>query len=356
MQIYVLLNLIFLVTIIIIVSILKHTSKDNLKIPKESKSYNVSFVTEQLQYWHKRDIPLTIIENIHIVWIENGTVKVLKESKYDGQKFLYVKKALEKVSRLDTTLKGPLFINCCDNMVEDQNVPILSFNIKKDRWGKGALLLPDAYCLSFYTDRTKSHYYSDFKFRDTVPWDKKKISAVFRGQETNILRTHLVRQSYTEYDVKIIGDIHKNRIPGVNDYLYGEYMSKRHQSKYKYLINIDGYGSAWNRTVWHLRSNSIMLMYTNFISYSTYGLEPHIHYVPLRIDEHSNNVTELINKMEDNPIDAYNLQKNATAFIKERLALPEIGYYIDSIVKGALDICKHIEKDILIYMIEKHET
>jgi hypothetical protein len=97
--------------------------------------------------------------------------------------------------------------------------------------------------------------------------------------------------------------------------------------KYKYLILVDGFTSAFHRGYWQLFSNSVLFKQTSpdFQWYYN-ALEPYVHYIPFE-----NDLSDLIDKIkwaQEHDLVVQQIVHNANDFAHTHLTYADIMLYV----------------------------
>jgi hypothetical protein len=106
-----------------------------------------------------------------------------------------------------------------------------------------------------------------------------------------------------------------------NSILNKEYLTLKEFTQYKYILNIDGYGTSYDGTIWKLRSNSLVIWITdennNMYSLGWYYplLKPYLHFVPSSID----NLENTFKWCEENSTKCKEIIENSTKLIEDIL-------------------------------------
>lgn len=117
-----------------------------------------------------------------------------------------------------------------------------------------------------------SSFYVGKNFFDPTPFDLKEDSLVFRGTDTGKLNEQLTNQriefckntaSVEHINSKISQFLNHNKeafdYMGYDmDLIAGDYLDKEAHFKYKYILDMYGHTSAWDRNFWALGSNSVL--------------------------------------------------------------------------------------------------
>lgn len=155
-----------------------------------------------------------------------------------------------------------------------------------------------------------SQEYKEFDF--STPWESRIPTAIFRGRSTGLGITRntnpRVKVSFLSLEHKVDDDgmlfldagiTHWNTRPRIikgfgeiNTFHPSllatlplvEYKSIEEQSKYKYIINIDGHSSAYRLSL-ELSTGSVVLkVNSNYTLWYSHLLHPYVHYVPIQSD------------------------------------------------------------------------
>lgn len=143
-------------------------------------------------------------------------------------------------------------------------------------------------------------------FEDTIPFEKKKNKAVWRGEIHKENRRLLV-EKYYNHPLCNIGEVSKH--PHKKEWIKN-FLSIKEQLAYKFVISIEGIDVATNLK-WILNSNSLCFMpKPKFETWFMEGkLIPNYHYILL--DDDYNNLIEKINFYTQNPKEAKKIIQNA---------------------------------------------
>lgn len=153
----------------------------------------------------------------------------------------------------------------------------------------------------------------------TFPWNKKISKMVWRGGVADVTgyRKKLVTYSESTHsqfvDAKFVQD-------GDKDFMHPE-----HHLLYKFQISIDGHTAPWERPVWQLYSNSLMVKQkSSLIQWYYNAIKPGQHYI-----EYSGNPEELKHipeKYTDEQMQR--LSFNARDFVKNNLSTNDMVAYV----------------------------
>ena len=211
--------------------------------------------------------------------------------------------------------------------------PVCHSNIKRAQYGKGVLMLPDLYFTWFSS--------GIYDFVDPVAWDAKDDTVTFRGAATGDLdasnkRVRLWRavQGLRGMDYKFTGvPICEDHHLPASAFCDDETITK--QCRSKYLITVDGNGAAWNRVVWQLRSNSVMLMWSDTDMFWTRGLVDMKHYVAVTPE----NIGEKIEWLRQNDNEARKIAERGTTYAKTYVDKERGIRYTEYMIKKLWDVC-----------------
>jgi hypothetical protein len=245
---------------------------------------------EQLAYWNRNIPDWSAVKDVEyryvaIMQFDQGRVTCVNRDNPELQLALiddfarYIRPLLLKhpewTGRIFIhSIDGPLLGDVC-------KFPVLSWNVKIAKWGKGQLLGVDPY---YMTDSLHGSFPKD----DDRPFAEKQPILNFRGNTTNRKRRWAIQKynGYPNVDFKFSSKHNEDAAHfRAHPEQFGTFMSVTDQRRFKYLVNIDGYGAAWNRTEWQLRSNSIMFLDTEYYMFTSKHLKPWVHYVPISVTD-----------------------------------------------------------------------
>ena len=154
---------------------------------------------------------------------------------------------------------------------------------------------------------------------NTFPWNKKVAKMVWRGGVADVTgyRKKLIEYSESTHsklvDAKFVSDGDK------------AFMHPEHHLLYKYQISVDGHTAPWERPVWQLYSNSLMIKQKSpLIQWYYNAIEPGQHYV-----EYSGDPSELghiLEKYTDEQMQQ--ISSNARDFVKNNLSTDDMVAYV----------------------------
>jgi hypothetical protein len=212
-------------------------------------------------------------------------------------------------NRLPPDFEAILCLNLADNLFQDIDAPIFSF---QKPWYRRDILLPDIDFLdqSFYTVPGIDE--------DPVAYDDKRVGAVFAGATTGgTIRAQDVRdlslprlRAAAYFQRSKLVDF---RLPTIVQYDSEEVrallaalpfcqtatLPMTDQYRSRFLISMDGNGATCSRVVRALRSQAVLLKYnSDHILYYFHGLQPWLHYIPIA---HDSDVEDLIRREAASP-------------------------------------------------------
>jgi hypothetical protein len=217
-------------------------------------------------------------------------------------------------------------ISLADYVYRPENIPVPVFTFSKDLdtpREKDLILIPDWMNLRSNVDIRNQIKSGNEMF----PWEKKKPLAVWRGGENDSTgfrekMVNLTKLYPNIIDAEFVGPNLFSIKTNINR---SYYMSTKNQLEYKYLVTIDGYRGAWERVVWQLFSNSLMLKHqTNQVQWFYNGIKPNVHYLSFK------NEDELLQKIkwaENHQEEVKLITKNANNFAENNLTLEDMYHY-----------------------------
>ena len=179
-----------------------------------------------------------------------------------------------------------------------------------------------------YSDWTSLSATANF----STPWSEKKEIAIFRGSmtgcghdiDTNI-RLKAAYMSMSNKNVLDAGITKWNarprklknneylKIPEINAQIpLVEFMSYENQSKYKYILNIDGHVSAFRLSNELGMGSVVLLVNSTWKLWYSHLLQPYEHYIPVNSD--LSNLLEIIDWCKSNDKTCKKIAENAKKF------------------------------------------
>ena len=225
--------------------------------------------------------------------------------------------------------------NLCIELNDDTNeyIPLFCFSSGLSEH----ILIPDLYAMMKYSNR--------LSIKDAISYEQKYKKAIFIGSSTGSLIVELNERLHMCNKYRNNPNIHcfinnlcqvseentKEIYPNYNDFITTS-MTIENQCKYRYIINIDGNTTAWDRVPWILNSNSVLLMknsknkcwYTDF-------LIPNIHYIPF---DNDTDLEAIVSSDEDRT----DIIRNANQFVKDYLTHDKHIFYMKCLLQSISDI------------------
>lgn len=216
-------------------------------------------------------------------------------------------------------------LNCSDGFLHDDitdyktfissntNNPIPYMFAFCRRWNdKKTLLLPDPY---FACDKWQNKNFYEID-NTTVSWINKKNECIWRGNIKNGLPLNFFNSdnkhnlNQRQYFVKLYNENYFKNV----DYK-DEFSSISDQIRYKYILDIDGWASTWDATVWKLYSGCVLLkVETTWHQWYYPHLIAWVHFVPVKND--FSDLNEIIDWCMNNEILCLKIIENAKKFVK----------------------------------------
>ncbi|MBJ7449471.1 MAG: hypothetical protein JHC93_03820 [Parachlamydiales bacterium] len=203
-----------------------------------------------------------------------------------------------------------------------------------------AILLPDPKALSGYETTHKEMQ----KGQQIYPWDKKEPLVYWRGTTTggsydfnnwmSYPRSKLVLLSH-EYPLCIdakftsVAQCDPNLPKYLKDKgLCAKYAQKIDHLKYKYLIDVDGNTSTYERCYWELLSNCVTFKHESpYIQWYYGAIKPYVHYIPVERD--MGDLIQKLNWAKEHDEDCKRIAENATQFVQNQLMPEDVLIYLD---------------------------
>lgn len=200
----------------------------------------------------------------------------------------------------------------------------------------------------------KSNYYKKYNFN--TPWNQRIPTAIFRGNSTGFgttidtnmrLKISLMSEQNIKDDKdglpfldagitrwnlrprKIKGKPYFDTLDDLNIPLKS-FMNIEEQSKYKYIINIDGHVSAYRLSQELNTGSLILLVESTFKLWFSHLLKPYVHYVPIKED-----LSDLIEKIQwckNYDLECFNITENAKKFYSTFLEKDGILNYLQQLL------------------------
>ena len=187
----------------------------------------------------------------------------------------------------------PRFLSKLDRtQYVDLPLPVLAYNRHVN--DRNVLLIPD---IQFLEDEFQK--YRREVMRSDIPWEKKKSQILWRGTGWPTVGYSYV----TEGVGQILPDKYAQKVhprvlavtlshqpvgtftPEIHTFFNCSYAetSIRELLQYKYMLDLDGYVSAWSGFYWKLLSNSVVYKpRSHWEQWYYQDLKPYTHFIPLR--------------------------------------------------------------------------
>lgn len=195
------------------------------------------------------------------------------------------------------------------------------------RWNdEKTFLLPDPY---FTCDKL---HRKNFKKIDeaNLKWSDKINLCIWRGSIKNGLLLNFFNSDnkYNLNQRKYFVKLYNNKYFKNVDY-ENKFTTVSHQIKYKYILDIDGWASTWDATLWKLYSGSVLLKVDSTWNQWYYpDLIVWKHYVPVNND--FSNLNEIIDWCNNNESACLQIIENAKNFVKKTF---DLDYVNNAVIK-----------------------
>jgi len=216
-----------------------------------------------------KNIPLQ--PNESVIEIKDKNIYLLDEHKIqDNLRFQFFSSLLRySLSRLND-LSCKIIINLCDGCRESEKYTRLCFSSSKN---SKHIQIPDP------------HIFQYEKFTDNLKWSDKLDMVYFIGSDTGPIADDLLNErirfcnkakSAKHINAKISNFVHFNDemlhdLSIDKTCIHSQYVPIDQQLKYKYILNINGNTSSWDRIPWAMMSNSYLIhLSSDFNEYNWY--------------------------------------------------------------------------------------
>lgn len=151
----------------------------------------------------------------------------------------------------------------------------------------------------------------------SIQFENKKNRALFIGNGVSFTRTKFLNE-FMQGNIKSLDLITYRNGKEKKE----KFMSKQEQLNYKYLIDIDGVGTAFDRPIWILNSNSVLFIYEDNkkIDNWKHFLIEDKHYVKFNLK----NIDDKITYYNKNPELCLNIIRNSNLFVKENFSYEKL--------------------------------
>lgn len=152
------------------------------------------------------------------------------------------------------------------------------------------------------------------------PWSRKKDMIHWRGGRADSMshRMNLVqlKDRYKFLDVGMTEG--KNAVPFVDPEL---------SVRYKYQIALDGVRCTWERVVWQMSANTVLIKPDSpQVQWFYLGLEPYKNYVPIKTVD-AQNIGDVFKWLQTHDLDAKAISKNANEFAQNNFKTQDFFAY-----------------------------
>jgi len=152
------------------------------------------------------------------------------------------------------------------------------------------------------------------------PWDRKKDLIHWRGGRADSMQHRTRLLSLT----KTVDFLDVGMTEGANP---ASYMDPEFSVQYKYQIALDGARCTWERMVWQMYSNTVLIKPSSpQVQWFHRGLTPYVNYIPLA-DVTESEVTTAYNWLQDNDESAKIIMRNANKFARENFKTQDFFAY-----------------------------
>ena len=227
-------------------------------------------------------------------------------------------------------IQGNFIFQLNDKSDHEKSVNEIVFAKHKDTQ---KTLIPDLYCLRGFKN--------ELDIPDFIPFMNKKPKGLFIGstagketvEENERLQMCKYWDSQRRRQSPCNFEIYFYHVCQMKDedivasfstfpFYKKEEMSIQEQRNYRYCISIDGNTSCWNRPIWILQSNSLLLKKSSKnVSWYSSLMEKGKHYVEFEDGEDLHFKIDLLNRIfEKDPERIHNIFMNAHQFVKDYIS------------------------------------
>ncbi len=203
--------------------------------------------------------------------------------------------------------------------IPDQCAPVAIFSFAKHTGiavEKDTILIPDWMNIRYW-DTLRGRIALANKL---YPWRRKEAVLHWRGGTTDSMlhRAKLVALNKKLHYLDVGMTEGANAMP---------YVDPENSVKYKYQIALDGSRCTWERMIWQMAANTVLIKPNSpQIQWFHLGLEPYKNYVPMRtVDEI--NVAAIYTWLTDHDQEARAITKNANKFAQENFKTQDFFAY-----------------------------
>ena len=253
--------------------------------------------------------------------------------------------AVNKLNELVVLPDIDFIISLQDGFIKDSSLPHTPwFVFAKSTDNDTHLLIPDLMALRGYPQIRETIE----EGRRKISWEAKKELAFWRGATTGGSLTtttwdHIARSKLVLLSLKYtqILDARFNRVvqaaPGVREILTSRGMVSKTVSrvdhlKYKYLIDVDGNTSTFERFFWLLLSNSLILkQQSSNLQWYYRALQPMVHFLPVKED--FSDLIEQIQWAKTHDREVKKMAEQATQFARNNLTNEDHFLYLTLLLR-----------------------
>ncbi len=266
-----------------------------------------------------------------LIKVRNNEIQEIKNNINDKMKFERSKVIIHIMRRICKDgrfmINGDFIFNLHDSADKDNiNEIVMSKNKNTQK-----TIIPDLYALECYNGRLnsidknlfknkiKKGYFVGSSTGNLDPIKNNRLQICSYIHNIPIEKRNYVSKinNVCQIDPKEIKKIYNN----LEDFVIKENVSMREQRRYRYIINIDGNSTGWDRMVWIFKGNSICLKQrSDNICWYYKLLENNKHYYEFDTPEDLNNLIEELNqKYEINQTEIENMMIESKKFLLKYL-------------------------------------
>lgn len=290
------------------------------QISNDLKPYQAGITKEDVNHWF--NLEQDYVNRLVKFSINGGnvTTSTIVEKFTNDQAFITIKSVVELLSRNNLITDCEFIISMNDYFVPTGKLENSSaiFTFAKDSQisiEKDTILIPDWINLKNW-----DHMQPRINFAKKVyPWDEKYPIIHWRGGCADSMQQRKKLVTLTN----ILPFIDAIMITKQKDFVEPEYSLKN-----KYQIALDGARSTWERIIWQLHSNSVLLKpVSTQIQWFHAGLEPYQNYVPIS-DITNQDLRDTYTWLQTHDNEVQKIITNANQFANDNLnTIDMIAYY-----------------------------
>ncbi|NRB10677.1 MAG: hypothetical protein HRU35_03570 [Rickettsiaceae bacterium] len=291
-----------------------------IKELEQSFAIYKKFTPEEVLKTHELTVPA---ENYTVFIIKDGKVTYKNRNRNIGRFILrginYYQKLFSYLHKKKLIGDLVIMIRMSDVMGDEYSeinindiAPLFAFSKNTNKHlDKYSVLIPDWLNLRHWPLNLKQVELANKQF----PWDKKLNVVFWRGGMSDVsgYRHGIVNISKNLNQQKIDAQFTEGKLATA------KFTKLKDHIAYKYQLSIDGWAATYERSIWQLYSNSVMLkqnsIYTQWFSSA---LEPGKHYVD--VGTNANELLTILSKYSDEEL--HEIAVAGQKFVKENL-MPE---------------------------------